>query len=248
MKRARARWSANVDPDDDPDDADDFQADDQADGPDLPGGERWARGVGHLSLEARGRSGRQLWRCECGREVTYAPATVELLATLPRGARCPACYLASPERRALEAARVERIREWQHRDATRPRPEPAPRCGAWARSAGRACVAKALANGRCKNHGGASTGPTTVEGRGRLSAAVVAWWARWRAATPVELPDQLADVETARAWLVEAGARASSPVRLAVAPDRPDVEAWRAAARAVGVLVRRRQVRRGGSL
>ena len=38
-------------------------------------------------------------------------------------------------------------------------------CGAYARSTGSPCQAKALANGRCKNHGGMSTGPRTPEGR-----------------------------------------------------------------------------------
>ena len=38
-------------------------------------------------------------------------------------------------------------------------------CGAHARSTGKPCQAKALPNGRCKNHGGMSTGPKTPEGR-----------------------------------------------------------------------------------
>ena len=45
-----------------------------------------------------------------------------------------------------------------------------PRCGAYARSTGKSCNAKALANGRCKNHGGMSTGPKTVEGKARSLA------------------------------------------------------------------------------
>jgi len=44
-------------------------------------------------------------------------------------------------------------------------------CGAFARSTGQPCKAKALANGRCKNHGGMSTGPKTVEGRKAVSRA-----------------------------------------------------------------------------
>ena len=36
---------------------------------------------------------------------------------------------------------------------------------AYARSTGQPCQAKALANGRCKNHGGMSTGPRTAEGK-----------------------------------------------------------------------------------
>jgi len=45
------------------------------------------------------------------------------------------------------------------------------RCGAFARSTGNPCQAKALANGRCKNHGGMSTGPKTPEGRQAIADA-----------------------------------------------------------------------------
>ena len=45
------------------------------------------------------------------------------------------------------------------------------RCGAFARSTGNPCQAKALTNGRCKNHGGMSTGPKTPEGRQAISQA-----------------------------------------------------------------------------
>ena len=44
-------------------------------------------------------------------------------------------------------------------------------CGAFARSTGQPCKAKALVNGRCKNHGGMSTGPKTLEGRLAVSLA-----------------------------------------------------------------------------
>jgi len=64
-------------------------------------------------------------------------------------------------------ARLERINR-------RP-PPPKPRkqkvqCGAYARSTGNPCRAKALSNGRCKNHGGMSTGPRTPEGKARALA------------------------------------------------------------------------------
>lgn len=57
-----------------------------------------------------------------------------------------------------------------------------PRCGARTRS-GRACAAKALAeSGRCRNHGGLSTGPRTAAGLRRMIEAKKAWWSAWRAA------------------------------------------------------------------
>ena len=45
------------------------------------------------------------------------------------------------------------------------------KCGAYARSTGNPCQAKALTNGRCKNHGGMSTGPKTPEGREAIAEA-----------------------------------------------------------------------------
>jgi len=45
------------------------------------------------------------------------------------------------------------------------------KCGAYARSTGNPCKAKALANGRCKNHGGLSTGPRKPEGRQAIAQA-----------------------------------------------------------------------------
>ena len=45
------------------------------------------------------------------------------------------------------------------------------KCGAYARSTGQPCQAKALANGRCKNHGGFSKGATTLEGRQAIAEA-----------------------------------------------------------------------------
>lgn len=45
------------------------------------------------------------------------------------------------------------------------------RCGAFARSTGQPCQAKALANGRCKNHGGLSTGAKTTNGRKAIAEA-----------------------------------------------------------------------------
>ena len=50
-------------------------------------------------------------------------------------------------------------------------PHLAPRCGAKVRATGCACRAPAMANGRCRCHGGKSTGPRTAEGRASVARA-----------------------------------------------------------------------------
>ena len=45
------------------------------------------------------------------------------------------------------------------------------KCGAHARSTGNPCEAKALANGKCRLHGGLSRGATTPEGRKAIAEA-----------------------------------------------------------------------------
>lgn len=45
------------------------------------------------------------------------------------------------------------------------------RCNAYARSSGQICKAKAQANGKCKNHGGLSTGPRTLAGKAKVAEA-----------------------------------------------------------------------------
>ena len=50
-------------------------------------------------------------------------------------------------------------------------PTTAPRCGAWARRTGLPCRQAAMANGRCRMHGGTSTGPRTADGLARCTAA-----------------------------------------------------------------------------
>ena len=49
-------------------------------------------------------------------------------------------------------------------------------CGARTRLDGHPCKRKALANGRCPNHGGMSTGPKTPGGLARISQAQKARW------------------------------------------------------------------------
>jgi len=57
-------------------------------------------------------------------------------------------------------------------------------CGARTRK-GTHCRCLALANGRCKLHGGLSTGPKTAEGWARVRAAHAAYWAARKAAQVV---------------------------------------------------------------
>ena len=44
-------------------------------------------------------------------------------------------------------------------------------CNAYSRSTKKSCIAKALSNGKCRNHGGLSTGPKTIEGKRRIALA-----------------------------------------------------------------------------
>lgn len=65
--------------------------------------------------------------------------------------------------------------------ATTPKPRRGswPRCGARTKATGQPCRARALPNGRCKFHGGLSTGPKTPEGKRRALANLR--WQRGRA-------------------------------------------------------------------
>jgi hypothetical protein len=47
----------------------------------------------------------------------------------------------------------------------------APRCGARSKRTGKPCLGAAMLNGRCKFHGGKSTGPRTPEGLARSRRA-----------------------------------------------------------------------------
>jgi hypothetical protein len=50
-------------------------------------------------------------------------------------------------------------------------PNGAPRCGAKSKRTGQPCRAPAMRNGRCRFHGGKSTGPLTEEGKKRIAEA-----------------------------------------------------------------------------
>jgi hypothetical protein len=60
---------------------------------------------------------------------------------------------------------------------TMPLAHASPRCGARTRSHA-PCKGPAMANGRCRMHGGASTGPRTPEGLARIRAAQTTHWMR----------------------------------------------------------------------
>jgi len=62
-------------------------------------------------------------------------------------------------------------------------------CGARTR-AGHPCRRKGTGKGRrCRNHGGRSTGPRTIEGRERIASAQRARWQRWRLYNARVLPE-----------------------------------------------------------
>ncbi len=54
-----------------------------------------------------------------------------------------------------------------------------PRCGATTRK-GSLCLRQALANGRCPNHGGLSTGPKTGAGKARIAETQRKRWEAYR--------------------------------------------------------------------
>ena len=62
---------------------------------------------------------------------------------------------------------MHRLPDWRH---TLPLAQSCPRCGARTRS-GAKCEAPAMQNGRCRMHGGTSTGPRTSEGLERMRQA-----------------------------------------------------------------------------
>ena len=51
---------------------------------------------------------------------------------------------------------------------------PGRRCGAHSRRTGKPCLQPAMKNGRCRLHGGKSTGPRTEQGK--LSQSIAAWY------------------------------------------------------------------------
>jgi hypothetical protein len=69
---------------------------------------------------------------------------------------------------AIEGSRVKRVLHQDRQTQTQPGEQRL--CGAFARSTGTQCQRQGLANGRCRNHGGLSSGPQTELGRKRALA------------------------------------------------------------------------------
>jgi hypothetical protein len=65
----------------------------------------------------------------------------------------------------------EQLRGWLKDDNPQGDFSKSPRCGAKTRR-GTPCQCPAMANGRCRLHGGLSTGPKTAEGIARIQRAV----------------------------------------------------------------------------
>ena len=116
-------------------------------------------------------------------------AGVEFVGHAKPGARLAenANYVMRPPSRARPRHGVKRVSAHlavaarnKTRSAVAARRKPSGPCGAKTRS-GAPCRRTALANGRCANHGGASTGPRTAEGRRRIAEVQRLRWAAWRA-------------------------------------------------------------------
>src|SRR5262245_21019477 len=106
---------------------------------------------------------RSVTLAQSGRGPTIAPADVGRPAAGPGG---PAPTMAMPKLHAAPDSRRGRLKNGNPcGDYLR-----APRCGARTR-AGCPCRQPAMPNGRCRLHGGLSTGPRTAEGRRRARTA-----------------------------------------------------------------------------
>ena len=129
---------------------------------------------------------RQPWACRRIREALHS-AGVDFLPSPIVGVRLVATHnnCTSTRRRARAHHGVLRLSRTRKRKisvtpelpvVTSRRPV---RCAATTRT-GRPCARKAMDNGRCRNHGGMSSGPKTDAGRMRIADAQKRRWERWR--------------------------------------------------------------------
>jgi hypothetical protein len=133
-----------------------------------------------------------LWRepvaCRCMRKALL-DAGVEFLQLPTVGVRLVAPHnnCTSTRRRARAHHGVLRILRGRKTQSSSNTPEAGvwpkhvkpPRCAAKTRT-GRPCMRKAMLNGRCRNHGGLSSGPKSDVGRQRIAEAQKQRWERWR--------------------------------------------------------------------
>jgi hypothetical protein len=128
---------------------------------------------------------RQPWACRRIHEA-LRKAGVDFLPSPVVGVRLVATHnnCTSTRRRARAHHGVLRISRTRKRkfSVTPELPVAARRpihCAAETRT-GRPCARKAMDNGRCRNHGGMSSGPKTDAGRMRIADAQKRRWDRWR--------------------------------------------------------------------
>ena len=125
--------------------------------------EPWRRRRGYLLLSSALTFG-----------TLRAPGNEPLLRSMPPVPAQPDPPAAEPQAPLIELRRQNPM----HQSAAGPlrhgnprgNPNAAPRCGARTRAAA-PCRSPAMPNGRCRMHGGTSTGPRTLAGLNRLRAA-----------------------------------------------------------------------------
>ncbi len=118
-------------------------------------------------------------------------------------------------------------------------PNTAPRCGAHTRP-GNPCRSPAMPNGRCRMHGGRSTGPRTLDGLNRLRAATTKHGAyATSAARRLRDPDDPFFRQSLRSVLL--GTRATIALINRSGPNGPDPAAFLALLTPDPIPIRRRE-------
>lgn len=99
---------------------------------------------------------------------------------------------------AAKAARRDRSQAWRarhdrlRRDTDEQKHPRNQKCGALTRR-GIRCIRPGLKNGRCRNHGGLSSGPKSSEGRARIAEAQRLRWARWKSSPSRETSHKISE-------------------------------------------------------
>ncbi len=79
-------------------------------------------------------------------------------------------------------------------------PHASPRCGAHSRRTGAPCQGPAMKNGRCRMHGGRSTGPQTNEGLERSQSARLIH-GKYSASAKARKKELVLTIRTIRKWI-----------------------------------------------